>query len=582
MSWRRAAALAAAMAIVLSGCSRAPEPPPPAASVPAPDAWPQFVARFLEEYFRANPFFAVEAGRHDFDGQMPDVSAAGIATEVALLKRLRTESEAFAPAALTSAERLEREQLWTAIDTDLFWIERARRPFTSPTWYIDQLDPDVYLNREYAPLAQRLNGYLGYARAVPRIAAAVRANLKTPLPESFVRRAIDGFGGFASFYRHDVGAVFASVADPAAQKELAAADAAAARAMDELKSYFQGELKHADQSFALGAARFQDMLKTTERVDVPLEQLLALGKADLARNTAALREACARYLPGATLDACVKKMNANKAQGGALAGARAQLTQLREFVLKKNIVSVPSAEQALVAEAPPYNRANAAYINVPGPYDKNVAYVYTISPPDPHWSARERAEYIPGRASLLYTSVHEVWPGHFQQFLHSNRNPSKIAALWVGYAYAEGWAHYSEELMWDEGLGNGDPEGHVGQLVNALERDVRFLCAIGLHTQGMSLAEAEHMFREQAFLDPGDARQQAARGTYDPGYLAYTLGKLMIKKLRDDWVAQQPKVADPHRYFHDFHDRFMSYTGPIPLIRSVMVGEGGSLFAGQP
>ena len=155
------------------------------------------------------------------------------------------------------------------------------------------------------------------------------------------------------------------------------------------------------------------------------------------------------------MPAC-RKMNANKPAGGAVQGARAQLAQLRAFVVQKNIVTMPSDEQAQVAEAPPYNRANGAYINIPGPYDKDVAYVYNIAPPDPAWSARERAAYIPGQANLLYTSVHEVWPGHFQQFLHSNRNPSKIAALWVGYAYAEGWAHYSEELMWEEGLGNGD------------------------------------------------------------------------------------------------------------------------------
>jgi uncharacterized protein (DUF885 family) len=323
------------------------------------------------------------------------------------------------------------------------------------------------------------------------------------------------------------------------------------------------------------------MLKSTERVELSIAQLLQMGNADLERNTQALKEACAGYLPRGTLDACVKKMNADKSARGAVEGARAQLAQLRAFVIEKHIVTIPSDEQAEVAEAPPYNRANAAYINVPGPYEKNVAYVFNISPPDPSWSARERAEYIPGRANLLYTSVHEVWPGHFQQFLHSNRNPSKIAALWVGYAYAEGWAHYSEELMWEEGLGNRDPEQHVGQLVNALERNVRYLSAIGLHTRGMTLVESERLFRERAFLDPGDARQQAARGTYDSEYLKYTLGKLMIRKLRTDWVAQQPgaaRSADPKPYWHDFHDQFMSYTGPIPLIRAAMVGEGGTLF----
>jgi hypothetical protein len=577
----RTAGLALIALCALAACS-APAPPAPttaAAAVPA-DPWPEFSAGFLEEYFRANPFFAVEAGRHEFDGQMPDVSAAGITAEVNLLQRLRAQAQAIDPAALTVPERQEREHLLVAIDSDLFWLARARAPFRSPSWYIDQLDPDVYLNRPYAPLAQRLQGYIGYARAIPRIAAAIRANLATPMPRTFIERGIAGFGGYADFYRKDVAPVFAAVQDPKAQEELRQANVAAAAAMQELKTWLQGERAHATEDFALGEPLFLEMLRSTERVDVPVAQLLEIGEADLKRNTDSLTAACARFLPHGTLGACVEKMNANKPAGGALAGAREQLTQLRAFVIDRKVVSVPGDEQALVAEAPPYNRANAAYINIPGPYDKNVPYVYTISPPDPAWSARERAEYIPGKASLLYTSVHEVWPGHFLQFLHANRNPSKIAALWVGYAYAEGWAHYAEQLMWDEGLGDGDPEQHVGQLVNALERNVRFLAAIRLHTGGLSVAQAEHMFREQAYLDPGDARQQAARGTYDPQYLDYTLGKLMIMKLRSDWVAQQPGASaatDPRTYWHDFHDRFLSYTGPIPAIRAAMVGEGGSL-----
>ena len=208
----RARWLLAAAFITLSACS-GPAPTPPAAApstaAAAADLWPQFTAHFLEEYFKANPYFAVQAGRHEFDGQMPDLSAAGIAAQVALLKRLRAEAQAFDAAALSAPERLEREQLYTAIDSDLYWLEQARMPFRSPVWYIEQLDPDVYLNRDYAPLAQRLQGYLGYARAIPKIAAAVRANLKTPLPASFIQRGIDGFGGFASFYRKDVGKVFA-------------------------------------------------------------------------------------------------------------------------------------------------------------------------------------------------------------------------------------------------------------------------------------------------------------------------------------------------------------------------------------
>src|SRR5580658_1553389 len=573
----------AALAILHTACSgpQSAAPPPAAAAAPAHDAWPEFAAGFIDSSFKADPFFAVQAGRHEFDGQMPDWSAAGLAAEVARLQQLRSEAAAFDPGTLSPQERFERDYLLNVIDRELFLRDRARFPFTNPAWYLDRMDPDVYLNRDYAPLATRLKGYTGYLRALPQIAQDIRANLRTPLPPSFVQRGVADFGGFAEFFRKDAPQVFASVQDPAAQQQLAAASAAAAAAMDGLKLWLKGESKHATGSFVLGEPLFLEMLKATEQVNVPIAQLLEIGQADLERNTVALREACAQYLPHGTLAACTDKMRADKPKGGAVEGARRQLEELRAFIVAKNIVSIPSDEKPQVAEAPPYNRGNAAYINIPGPYEKGVAYVYNIAPPDPSWNTRERAEYIPGTASLLYISVHEVWPGHFLQFLHANRNPSKIAALWVGYAYAEGWAHYCEELMWEEGLGAGDGEQHVGQLVNALERNVRYLSAIGLHTQGMTLAQSEKLFRERAFQDPGDARQQAARGSYDPQYLDYTLGKLMIRKLRSDWVQQQSggKGADPKSYWHDFHDSFLSYGGPpIPMVRRAMVGDAGSLF----
>jgi hypothetical protein len=579
----------ALVATVVVACGRQTAPVVPPAPAPDPHAaaqaaWTQYAARFIEDYFKSDPFFAVQSGRHEFDGQMTDLSADGIAKQVEWLHKTRGEASGFEPSALTTDQSFEREYVLHVIDNDLFWMDRARFPFTNPTWYANQLDPEVYLSRDYAPLDKRLKGYLGYAHGIPQIAADIRANLKMPLPKSLLERGIDAFGGFAQFYRNDVSKVFASVQDPEAQKDLAAADTAAAQAMDDLKAWLASQRKTATDSFALGDPLFHEMLKDTEQVDMPTADLAAIGHADLDRNTQALKDACARYLPKGTLRACVDKMSSHKPKGGAVDGARTQLTDLRAFIIAKQIVTIPGDEQALVAEAPPYNRGNFAYINIPGPYDRGVASTYNISPPDPSWSAKERAEYVPGVASLLFTSTHEVWPGHFLQFLHANRNPSKVAALWVGYAYAEGWAHYCEEMMWEEGLGNGDAETHIGQLAEALLRDVRFLSAIGLHTEGMTLAQSEKLFRESAFADPGNARQQAARGTYDPGYLNYTLGKLMIRKLRSDWVARQggdaaAAPADQVKYWQAFHDKFLSYGGPpIPLVRKYMLGEGGPLF----
>jgi hypothetical protein len=325
----------------------------------------------------------------------------------------------------------------------------------------------------------------------------------------------------------------------------------------------------ATQDFALGAEKFSKMLYATERVDLPLEQLKAIGESDLARNLVSLKSACDQFAPGKSLPDCVAKESADKPVGGAVEGARQQLASLRQFIVDKDLVTIPGTEQAKAEEAPPFNRWNFAYIEIPGPYEQNLPSVYYIAPPDPTWSKADQAAYTPGKAALLFVSAHEVWPGHFLQFLHANRAKSKFGQLFVGYAFAEGWAHYTEEMMFDAGVDGGTPEVHIGQLTNALLRDVRYLSAIGLHTGGMTIAQSEQMFRDKAFQDPGNARQQAARGTYDAAYLNYTMGKLMIMQLRQDWIAAHP---GPNA-LKAFHDQFLSYGGPpIPLVRQQMLG----------
>jgi uncharacterized protein (DUF885 family) len=584
--WRSrtlSAALPAMLLLIVSACGQPPPPAAPKGPSAASQKWLKVANSFIDDYLNNQPTFAAQAGRHDFDGKLPDLSSHGIKREIARLHEQREQLSAVDAATLQPRERFDRAYLLAVVDRDLFWLEKSQFPFSNPSWYTNQIDPDMYLSRNYAPLDVRMKAYIRYAKAIPHVAAIIKENLKSPMPKTYVELGIDQFGGMADFYNKNVAAVFASVSDPDLQKQLTEADTAAAQAMTALKDYLVGERKNANDKFALGPELFALMIKQTEQVDVPVEKIEALGRADLERNTAALKSECATYAPKASLAQCVTKMAANKPKAGPVEEARTQLKMLKEFIVKNNVAAIPSNDEALVAEAPPYNRANAAFINPSGPYEKGVVSIYNIAPPDPKWTKAEQAAYIPGEAALLFTSVHEVWPGHFLQFLHSNANSDKAEALWIGYAFAEGWAHYTEEMMWEMGLNKGDAESHIGQLNEALLRDVRLLSAIGLHTHGMTVAQSEKMFREQAFQDPGNARQQASRGTYDPAYLNYTLGKLMIRKLRGDWLAKTaaggaaPADGDQSRW-HEFHDQFLSYGGPpIPLIRKEMVGEGGDL-----
>ena len=564
--------------LCLAACSRdtaAPGDSKPAAEArPATRDWPAFAHAFIEARFTADPYFAVQSGRHEFDGQMPDWSRAAIEADVAKLRTQLAELGQFDAATLTPEQRYERDYLRWVIETDIFWRATAEAPFRNPAWYLDRLDPSMYLTREYAPLPKRLQGFLGYARAIPGLTRAIRANLRTPLPRPFIERGMSGFGGYASFFRDEVPASFAQLDDAQLKHDLELATAAAAAAMDELTKWLDSQRATATDDFALGESRFSEMLKVTERLDMPIKQLEQVGRADLQRNLAALKEACASFAAGATLAACVGKMRARKPPGGTVEGARKQLDELRQFVVDQKIVTIPNQEQSLVAESPPYNRGNFAYISIPGPYENpQVKVTYYVAPPDAKWSAAQRDAYLPGRAYLLFVSVHEVWPGHYLQSQFANASASRAGALWWDYSFGEGWAHYTEEMMYDAGLGRDQPEMRVGMLTNALMRNVRFLSAICLHTGCMTLEESERMFGEQSFADPGNARQQALRGTYDPGYLAYTLGKLMIRKLRADWLAANPG-ATPQQ----FHDRFLSYgSPPVPMVREQMLGPGASL-----
>ena len=561
----------AALVSLLIGCQGPPEPPPATAAAPASQAWDAFRDAFIEGYFELNPTFAIYQGRHEFDGQLGDWSAAGFARRVEFLRRAIADAEAFDAAGLTDAQRFERDYLAYVARGRLFWLADADEPRKNLTWYFDNgLDPNVYIARPYADAPTRMRAFIGYLRAIPTAVAQIRANLEVPMPLAHLEFGIAGFNGFAEYYRGDATAAFAEVDDAALQAELAAAVETAANVVTEAAAWLESQRATANQDFALGAERFARMLAETEAVTVPLDRLEEIGRADLARNQKALAEACASFAPGAGLGTCMLRMQAAKSPLGPVAEARAQLPALKQFIADSGLVSIPGTEEALVEEAPPYNRQNSAYIDIPGPYEKGLPSIYYIAPPDPAWTAEQQAAYIMGEKDLLYTSVHEVWPGHFLNFLHSNRAPSLFGRVFVGYAFAEGWGHYAEELMWEAGYESGNEETHIGQLSNALLRNCRYLSAIGLHARGMTLDESREMFRMECYQDEGTARQQSARGTYDPAYLNYTLGKLMIRNLREDYTASRGGRSA----WKDFHDSFLRYGGPpIPLVRRAMLGD---------
>lgn len=572
-----------ATAIAVSSC-QPPQSPPPTnqmantATTPAHASWDSFSEQFLRDYFDANPQFAVYQGKHEYDGKLADWSEDGLTKEITRLKSERTKAAAYTDTDLDERQRFERDYLVSEIDKELFWRETADQPHTNPYFYADAIDPDVYVSREYAPLETRIRSYTAYAKNVPNALSQIKANMKVPMAKNLVKIGSQTIGGLADFMSKDIVKVFEPVKDETSQKDFKEANDAAVKAVKEFDAWLNEQEKTSNDDFALGADKFKAMLKQTEGVDIDLAKLEEIANADLKRNTDALKVECDKWAPGKTLAECMAKVSADKAPGkDVVEAATNQLADLRKFIVDKDLMTIPGTEQAKVAQAPPYKAWNFAYINIPGPYETNLPSTYYVSPPDPKWDKKKQEDYVPGKGSLLFTSAHEVYPGHFVQFLHANRSKSKFGQVFVGYAFAEGWAHYCEEMMHDAGLGGDDPELHIGQLQEALLRNVRFISAIGLHTKGMTVADSKKMFIEQGFQDEANAEQQANRGTFDPAYLNYTMGKLIIRKLREDWCATRGGKSA----WKQFHDAFLSYGGPpIPHVRKAMMGadDKGSLF----
>ncbi|MEM7283009.1 MAG: DUF885 domain-containing protein [Pseudomonadota bacterium] len=533
--------------------------------------WTNFSSDFVESYLKAHPGFAVVAGRHEYDGQLPDWSAKGIQSEIERLHEQRRQAAGFQ---LTQPDQVfEQSYLLSRIDRDLFWLEEARWPFKNPAfyfdWMLDSLDPSVYLSRQYAPIEDRLTAYLKYLSNLSRALEQVQDNLSTAaLPVTYIDYAVSSFSGLAQFIEGDGLDAFSEVSDPALTRQATELSRQAATATKSLVAWFERQRVEQTDGFALGENGFLSMLEMTEGVTVEIGELQRWGEEDLSRNLSALTRACAEYAPESSVADCVVKANSKKPQGGMLAGARRQLEELQQFVLDRDLVSVLGAGHIRVEEAPAYNRSNAAYIDVSGPFEADLSAVYYLAPPDPNWTDLEQKDYVPSYGDLMFTSIHEVWPGHFLQFQHANQQDSQVARLFVSYAYTEGWAHYAEQMMWEAGFGDGNPELHIGQLLNALLRNVRYLVAIGLHTKGMSVSEAEAMFRNLAFQDAKSARQQAVRGTYDPAYINYTLGKLLLLQLRAEWTKQRGGQAA----WKAFHDQVLKHGGPpISLLRDRMM-----------
>lgn len=565
-------------------CNPSPATAPPVAPVAEPPptqpqarTFDETALPLLDQYLRSRPNAGVEIGLHEHDGKLPDFTADGLAATVLSTASAIDTLKAFDPSGLDPHQRAERAALLTTLEEVRFRIEVLKEPQRNPMFYVGILDLTPYVSRDYAPIEQRAEAIIAFAEAVPAHLTAAKANLEPNLPRTFIETALIQTRGTASFARTDVPAAMASLPKGPLASRLTNALEGMATALDGYAGYLEEANGRATDEFALGPEVFQRMLQSTQGIDVELGALEAVIRADLERNLAAMKEAAAKISPKKSTAAVIAKVQRDKPKvGRVLEEATAQSVQMKAFLLEKDIVTIPSDDEAQVVETPPFMRWNAAFLSSAGVFEtKPLPSFYYISPPDPSWSKAKQRDYVPGRTDLLFITIHEVWPGHFLHSLHLKKSESRVLKSLWNYTTGEGWAHYTEEMMWDAGF-TEDPAVHVGQLQNALLRNVRSLCTIGLHTQGMTVETCRQMFVEQAYQSEGNAEQESRRGTFDPMYLAYTTGKLVIKKMRADLEAKAEAEGKPFDA-KAFHDELLSYgAAPLSAIRAGMVPDAPS------
>lgn len=543
-------------------------------------------AAFYQGAWRFRPAEATGTGVHDFDSQLGSVTPAAFAAEIARLHTTLDELEALDANDLSLDGLADRQLLESDIGGRLFSLEERPDWRMSPNYYVDLGSSAVFsiVSRDFAPLATRMRFVIAREHAIPAMIDQAEKNIEpSSVPAIYAQTAALDALGAADFLRHDVADAFAPVADPALKAEFAQTNAAAATAYEHYAAFIKRSVvPEAHAPFAIGAAAYEH-LETLQNVeDIPLSKLLAVGEANLAKDKAAFVATAHRIDPNATPGQVVARMSADHPSADQLIPtAQSDLSDLVAFIEAKHIIDLPKAPVAKAVPTPKFERQfTFASMDSPGPLETKATEAYfNVTPADPTWDAAETDQHLRffNRYNLLVLSSHETYPGHYTNFLFDKHaSLTEIRKLEWNVAFGEGWAHYDEQMMVDEGLGGGDPRYRLAQLSSALLRDSRYVVGIKEHTQGMTIDEATTFLMDNAFVGREPAYREAVRGTEDPLYGYYTLGKLMLLKLRADYKAKAGASFDLAK----FHDALLSHGDPpIYYIRKMLLGsdDKGSL-----
>ena len=541
----------------------------------AAEPFPHFVDDFLSFLYEVHPTGATMDGVHTHDDLIEDYRRSAIDTHVSALAGFARRLDAIPVDQLALREQIEHQIVASNIRARQFELEATRSWERNPHVYADTLASSLAAQAifTYAPETDRARRVLSKLRQVPRLVQAARENIKEP-PAMFVKVGIDTWRGAMSFIDADLPRAFVNVDDLHLLGDLADACTEATQTIgayvDELENDI---LPKAKGTFRLGRDRFEQKLRLEEGITLPVDRLLAIATRELSATQDEFRQLAGRLNGSDPIEAWRKAKQKHPEPGTLISSAREQLDELHTFLSRNAIISMPESGGVQVAPTPDFFRWSSASMWTPGPFESRPSRaMYYLTDVDPKWEGERQVEHLRdfNLPTLWAISIHEVYPGHFLHYQCLRKVDSKVrrSTMFAPASYMEGWAHYCEQMMIEAGFGRGDHAMKLGQLAEALVRLARFIVGIRLHTEDWSVEQGVRFFKDEAFLEESNARREAERGTFDPTYLVYSAGKLMLLKLRQDWYDEQGGKPS----LRAFHDTLLSHgSAPFWALRKLML-----------
>jgi len=548
----------------------------------AASKFPKLVSEYLNDLHARHPMQAAASGLHAWDGQLEDFSFQALSAEINAIKAFQSRLEKVPPLELRLSDTFDYQILASNMSARLLELEQIKSYERNPQVYNDPISTGLLQIAmfEYAPADSRIRHVIAKENLVPDLLASARANLRKP-PAVYLKVAIESFKGTLSFVQSDLPKAFSSVKDQKLQSAFKKSTKTASEAIAKYIKHLEGRKPEPAAGFAIGKENYEAKLKFEEGIDIPVDTLLKIANRELAKTQADFKATAARIdAKRDALSVWADVQRDHPAAGTLVQEAQKQLDSLVKFIEEKHIVTIPPSNPPVVTATPDFMRWSSASMWTPGPSEaRPLPARYLITDVDPKWNEKQKEEYLGSinYPQLWTTSIHEVYPGHFVQGVYLSQVRSVVrqtAALAPG-SFVEGWAHYTEQMMIDEGFGGNDAKIRLGQLADALLRLCRFVVGIREHTNGMSVDQATQFFMQNAYMGETPSRIEAERGTFDPTYLVYSVGKLAIMKLRDDYKRDRKDQFS----LQEFHDRLLSNgNAPLWVQRQILLpGDKGKL-----